>query len=94
MSKKQKPTHKPKGQPQADEYTEKFADVQTSVYQVQASLRLLSNIFEEYTTPTKGMTIDQLNEILGLVTLCHEHLSTQDGQMDLLARKFDELSIK
>ncbi len=101
MSKKQKPTHEPKGQPQVDleafhreahEYSEKFADMQTSVYQVRASLSLLSNVFEEYTTPTKGMTLDQLNEILGLLNLCHENLQAQDGNMELLARKFDRMT--
>ena len=102
MSKKQKPTHEPKEQrPQVDleafdreahEYSEKFADMQTSVYQVQASLSLLSNVFEEYTTPTKGMTLDQLNEILGLLNLCHESLQAQDGKMELLDRKFDQMT--
>ena len=98
MSEKQRES---KGQPQVDleafereanDYTEKFADVQTSVYQVQASLRLLSHIFEEYTTPTKGMSLAQVDEILGLLNLCHESLHAQDGQMELLDRKFDQMT--
>ena len=75
---------------QTEEYKDRLLDLERGIYSTKYTLRLLSNVFEEYTNPTEGLTLDEVNEVLGLLQVCQECLAVQDERIDFLQRKLDQ----